>query len=88
MRKVQKAAAVIAILGSIGFAGIGTASASSSSTVCKSHDLNADVLGEVGVLNGVAGNLANGEGSPGGQATNVGSQAGCNSRTPDTPADS
>ncbi|NUP41400.1 MAG: hypothetical protein HOY76_31340 [Streptomyces sp.] len=84
MRRFYKAAAVAAMLGSIGFIGMGTASASdrdisvSQNTKCVSHDLNLDVLGEVGILNGLAGNLANGEGDPGGQATHLGSTAGCN----------
>jgi len=84
MRKIYKAAALAAMLGSLGLAGIGTAAASDGgktvvrqSTECKSHDLNLDILGEVGVLNGVAGNLLGGEGNPGGQATALGSNQGC-----------
>jgi hypothetical protein len=87
MRKIQKAAVVAAMLGTIGFAGAGTAFAGdhggdqyeiSQSTSCKSHDLNLDVLGEVGILNGLAGNLLGGEGNPGAQATSQGSSMGCN----------
>lgn len=85
MRKIHKAAAVIAMLGSIGFVGAGTASAHDGgsidvkqSTSCKSHDLNVDLLGNVGVLNGLLGNALNGEGDPGGQATKLGSSMGCN----------
>ena len=85
MRKIQKVAAVAAMLGSISLVGIGTASAHdggrvdvTQSTSCKSHDLNLDVLGEVGVLNGLLGNALNGEGNPGGQATKLGSTMGCN----------
>lgn len=92
MRKIQKAAVVAAILGSIGFVGAGTASASggyghsddngdvsiSQHTSCVSHDLNVDVLGNVGVANGVLGNLAGGEGNPGAQGTDQGSEQGCN----------
>ncbi|GGU51417.1 hypothetical protein GCM10010211_15110 [Streptomyces albospinus] len=44
---------------------------------CRSHDLNVDVLGQVGVLNGVLGNALNGEGAPGGQHTHQGSRMGC-----------
>ncbi len=84
MRKIQKAAVVVAMLGAAGFVGAGTAAASGhpgigvgQSTTCKSHDLNADVLGQVGVLNGVLGNALGGEGNPGGQATGVGSSMGC-----------
>ncbi|MEW1864551.1 hypothetical protein OG896_20015 [Streptomyces sp. NBC_00669] len=87
MRMIQKAAVVAAVLGTIGFAGAGAAFAGdhggseyqvSQSTSCKSHDLNLDVLGEVGVLNGLLGNALNGEGNPGAQATSLGSTMGCN----------
>ncbi|MEU1213079.1 hypothetical protein ACFYSH_12295 [Streptomyces sp. NPDC005791] len=85
MRKLQKAAVVAAMLGSIGFIGAGTASAGegpsfdiTQSTSCKSHDLNIDILGNVGILNGVLGNALNGEGNPGAQSTTQGSSQGCN----------
>ncbi|MEV6792617.1 hypothetical protein AB0M87_11555 [Streptomyces sp. NPDC051320] len=87
MRKFQKAAVVAAMLGSVAFLGAGTASAHDEggpdigvkqSASCKSHDLNLDVLGEVGVLNGLLGNALNGEGDPGAQATSQGSSMGCN----------
>jgi hypothetical protein len=84
MRKIQKAAVVVAMLGAVGFVGAGTASAHDGagvnvgqSTSCKSHDLNLDVLGEVGVLNGALGNALGGEGNPGGQASGLGSSMGC-----------
>ncbi|MBC3843233.1 hypothetical protein GXW82_32585 [Streptacidiphilus sp. 4-A2] len=86
MRKLQKVAVVVALLGSVGFAGSGTAFAGDGfgdqyqvqqSTSCKSHDMNIDVLGEVGALNGLAGNLLGGEGNPGGQASKLGSTMGC-----------
>ncbi|CAG6395186.1 hypothetical protein NMG29_02380 [Streptomyces cocklensis] len=86
MRKIQKVALVAAMLGSIGFAGAGTAFAGehggdsfqvSQSTECKSHDLNLDVLGEVGILNGLLGNGLNGEGNPGAQSTKLGSEMNC-----------
>lgn len=48
------------------------------SSNCKSHDLNLDVLGEVGLLNGLLGNALNGEGNPGAQETHLGSTMGCN----------
>ncbi len=88
MRKIQKVATVVAMLGSIGFIGAGTASAHdgdprinvNQSTSCKSHDLNLDILGEVGILNGLAGNALNGEGNPGGQATSLGSSMGCSNK--------
>ncbi|WP_043267781.1 hypothetical protein [Streptomyces sp. CT34] len=46
-------------------------------TMCRSHDLNVDVLGQVGVLNGLLGNAINGEGDGGGQHTHQGSRMGC-----------
>ncbi|WP_274558592.1 hypothetical protein [Streptomyces spiramyceticus] len=45
---------------------------------CKDHDLNVDVLGQVGILNGALGNALNGEGHPGAQDTHIGSSMGCN----------
>ena len=48
------------------------------STSCKSHDANVDVLGQVGIANGLGGNLLNGEGSAGTQETSMGSSMGCN----------
>ena len=86
MRKIQKVAIVAAMLGTMGFAGAGTAFAGDhggdqysvwQSTSCKSHDLNLDILGEVGLLNGLAGGLVNGEGDPGAQATSQGSSIKC-----------
>ncbi|AJC54688.1 MULTISPECIES: hypothetical protein [Streptomyces] len=85
MRKLQKVAVVTIALGSIGFLGAGTSYASGGGGVgvhqgsqCRTHDLNVDVLGEVGILNGVLANVLNGEGSPGAQATPIGSSIGCN----------
>src|SRR5438034_7473378 len=93
MRKLHKAAVVAATLGTIGFLGAGTAYASGhgggkggglgqldvkQNTQCRSHDLNVDVLGEVGILNGLLGSALNGEGSPGAQSTHMGSSMGCN----------
>ena len=88
MRTIYKAATVVAMLGSLGLVGIGTASASGipsgssfdvrQSTTCKSHDLNVDILGEVGLLNGVLGDALGGEGDPGAQSTHLGSTMGCN----------
>ncbi|MFI6008430.1 hypothetical protein ACIBAG_06325 [Streptomyces sp. NPDC051243] len=48
------------------------------STSCKSHDLNIDILGIVGVLNGLLGNGVNGEGLSGSQSNHLGSTMGCN----------
>ena len=85
MRKLHKAAVVAVALGSIGFLGAGTAYAGGGGqfgigqgSSCRSHDLNVDVLGEVGVLNGVLGNALNGEGNAGAQSTPIGSSMGCN----------
>ncbi|WP_235002631.1 hypothetical protein [Actinacidiphila paucisporea] len=74
------AAAAMAAVAVLGTATIATADTGvRQSAQCQSHDLNADVLGEVGLLNGVGGNLLGGEGNPGAQATKLGSSAGCNS---------
>jgi hypothetical protein len=48
------------------------------SSNCKSHDLNLDILGQVGILNGLLGNALNGEGNAGGQSKHIGSTMGCN----------
>jgi hypothetical protein len=48
------------------------------SSNCKSHDLNLDILGEVGFFNGLLGSAFNGEGDPGAQNTHIGSTMGCN----------
>ncbi|OIJ88125.1 hypothetical protein BIV25_37075 [Streptomyces sp. MUSC 14] len=90
MRKLRNVAVLVAALGSIGLVN-GTAYAGeggghgdnfniTQSARCKSHDLNLDVLGEVGLLNGLLGNALNGEGNPGAQATRMGSTMGCNSK--------
>ncbi|GAA3840547.1 hypothetical protein GCM10022403_086010 [Streptomyces coacervatus] len=88
MHKLHKAAVLVVTLGSVGLLSAGTATATGNddhggkavlqSSQCKSHDLNVDVLGQVGVLNGVLGNALNGEGNSGGQDTHVGSSTGCN----------
>jgi hypothetical protein len=48
------------------------------SSTCRSHDSNVDILGQVGILNGLGGNLLNGEGNAGSQQTSMGSSMGCN----------
>ncbi|MGW3116676.1 hypothetical protein ACWDBW_05870 [Streptomyces sp. NPDC001107] len=87
MHKLHKAVVLAVALGSAGLLSVGTAAADGgdghSGTVmqsarCKSHDLNVDVLGQVGVLNGALGNALNGEGNSGGQNSHVGSSMGCN----------
>ncbi|WP_255954191.1 hypothetical protein [Streptomyces odontomachi] len=84
MRKMQKAAVVVAMLGSIGFVGAGTAAAGdggsldlTQSNTCKSHDLNIALLNNIGVANGVLGNLLSGEGNPGAQSFEQGSDLTC-----------
>ena len=90
MRKIQKAAVVgAAVLGSIGAFGAGTAFAHGESGAhdtditqgaeCRSHDMNIDVLGSIGAINGLLGNALNGEGAPGAQPNHLGSDMGCNS---------
>ena len=92
MHKLRKAAVVVAALGTVGFLGAGTATAHGDeghkgggdkysvlqSSNCRSHDLNLDVLGEVGILNGALANALNGEGDAGAQSTHLGSTMGCN----------
>ncbi|MGN5377045.1 hypothetical protein ACQ4WX_03460 [Streptomyces lasalocidi] len=92
MHKLRKAAVLVATLGSVGVMTAGTAHAGGEgghgdhgdhlniqqSSTCRSHDLNLDVLGEVGILNGLLGNGLNGEGNPGAQQSSIGSTMGCN----------
>ncbi|MDC0771481.1 hypothetical protein [Streptomyces sp. HD] len=92
MHKLRKAAVLVVALSSVGLVGAGTAAADQGghdgkdgghlsalqSSNCKSHDLNVDVLGQVGILNGLLGNALNGEGNAGGQDTHMGSTMGCN----------
>jgi hypothetical protein len=87
MHKLLKAAVLSVALGSVGLLSAGTATATGDddhggknvlqSSHCKSHDLNVDVLGQVGVLNGALGNALGGEGNSGGQGTHLGSSMGC-----------
>ncbi|KOV61508.1 hypothetical protein [Streptomyces sp. MMG1121] len=76
MRKISKVAAAAAIITGFSVMGVGTATAQAAEVMhgggCRSHNLNVDVLGEVGILNGLAGNVLNGEGNPGGQITDFG----------------
>ncbi|EST29464.1 hypothetical protein [Streptomyces roseochromogenus] len=83
MRKLSKAAVAAAVIASVGFiaTGTGTGIATAQGAVmhrggCDTDDLNLDVLGEVGVANGLLGNLLNGEGDPGAQETHVGTTCG------------
>ncbi|OLZ67397.1 hypothetical protein AV521_23745 [Streptomyces sp. IMTB 2501] len=89
MHRLRRAAVLVAALSTVGLAAAGTAHAGGEggheheegvmqSSQCKDHDLNLDVLGEVGILNGLLGNALNGEGDPGAQGTHIGSTMGCN----------
>ncbi|ARF53046.1 hypothetical protein [Streptomyces gilvosporeus] len=97
MRKLRKAAVVIAALGAVSLLGAGNAYADGEygggqgggkgggstfnvkqGSQCRSHDLNVDVLGEVGLVNGLLGNALGGEGNAGSQDTKMGSSMGCN----------
>ncbi|MYT27610.1 MULTISPECIES: hypothetical protein [unclassified Streptomyces] len=91
MRKLQKAAVVVAVLGSVSFLGAGTSYADGGrqggkggsefnirqGSSCRSHDENVNVLGEVGIIDGALGSALGGEGSPGAQSTKMGSEMGC-----------
>ncbi|MFF3410842.1 hypothetical protein ACFYW8_32470 [Streptomyces sp. NPDC002742] len=88
MRKLRTAAVLMAVLGNVGLLGVSVAHADqgmgggdsfsvSQSSTCESHDLNLDILGQVGIGNGLGGNLLGGEGNPGAQKTSLGSTAGC-----------
>ncbi|MFF4256460.1 hypothetical protein ACFY1L_35210 [Streptomyces sp. NPDC001663] len=82
MRKLHKAAAAAAILVSFCSIATGTANAQSAHVMhggggCKSHDLDLDILGQVGVLPGLLGNAVNGEGNPGAMYNHNGSEMGC-----------
>ena len=91
MRKLQKVAIVgAAVLGSIGSFGVGPAFAHgepghdgfdiTQGIECRSHDMNIEVIGSIGALTGLAGNLLNGEGNPGAQQNHLGSDMGCDNR--------
>ncbi|MEV5877882.1 hypothetical protein AB0L75_27385 [Streptomyces sp. NPDC052101] len=87
MHKLRNTAVLVAALGSVGLLASGTAYAGGEgggggtsamqSSNCRSHDLNVDVIGELGILNGALGNALNGEGDPGAQSTHIGSTMGC-----------
>lgn len=74
MRMIRKASVVIAALGGVALLGAGTACADGKGGLpldllqgssCMSHEVNVDVLGEVGVVGGL-------------QSTPLGSSMGCN----------
>jgi hypothetical protein len=68
MRTIQKAAVAAAVIVGASFVGAGSANALTSESMHRGGGC-VDILGEVGVLNGLLGNVLNGEGSPGGQST-------------------
>ncbi|MEJ8669500.1 hypothetical protein AB0N62_14585 [Streptomyces sp. NPDC093982] len=79
MRKLQKAAVAAAMVGTLSLIATGTASAQPAydGHGCRSHDQNIALLNNIGIANGLAGNLLNGEGDPGGQNDNhIGSSCG------------
>jgi len=81
MRKLRTAVAAAAIIGGVGFMGAVPATAQpmgggGHGGGCKSHDFNIDILGNVNVGGGALGNWFNGEGNPGGQYTDIGSDCG------------
>ncbi|MCF2130702.1 hypothetical protein L1I79_30380 [Strepomyces sp. STD 3.1] len=87
MHNLRMAAVLVAAFGSAGLLGVGTAHADqggngdytvSQTSSCGSHDSNVNILGQVGIGNGLGGNLLNGEGSPGAQKASLGSTMGCN----------
>ncbi|MFJ9148378.1 hypothetical protein ACIRP7_09925 [Streptomyces sp. NPDC102270] len=92
MRKFRTVAFLMAVLGNLGLLGAGVAHADqgwggdsgslniTQSSTCQSHDSNIDILGQVGIGNGLGGNLLNGEGNPGAQRTSLGSTMGCNNK--------
>ncbi|MET7457108.1 hypothetical protein ABZT03_35560 [Streptomyces sp. NPDC005574] len=93
MRKFRTAAVLLAVLGNVGLLGASVAHADQGwgggdggglnvrqSSTCQSHDINLDILGQVGIGNGLGGNLLNGEGNPGGQKTSLGSTMGCSNK--------
>ncbi|MQY38508.1 hypothetical protein SRB17_65210 [Streptomyces sp. RB17] len=93
MHRLRKAAVLVVALGSVSLLSAGTAYAGGhededhgkgshimQSSNCKDHDLNLDILGEVGIIDGLAGDALNGEGDPGAQASHIGSTMGCSNR--------
>ncbi|MEU9155785.1 hypothetical protein AB0D59_35870 [Streptomyces sp. NPDC048417] len=81
MNSFRKVVVAAAIISGVSLVAISPANAQAAQHMgggggCKSHDLDLDILGEVGILNGLGGNLINGEGSPGAQVTDIGSDCG------------
>ncbi|MER6078494.1 hypothetical protein [Streptomyces sp. NPDC001833] len=82
MRKLHKAAVAIAIVGGVSFMGTVPATALTAQHHaygghgggCRSHDFDLNILGNVGIANGLL--ALNSEGSPGAQFNDVGSDCG------------
>ncbi|MGN5378696.1 hypothetical protein BIV25_39750 [Streptomyces sp. MUSC 14] len=77
MRLISKLAVTAAVITGVGVMGAGPALAQPAVQMrgghgCRTHNQNLDILGEVGILNGLLGNALNGEGSPGAQSTDMG----------------
>ncbi|MFF3916659.1 hypothetical protein ACFYZB_24850 [Streptomyces sp. NPDC001852] len=73
MRQLSKAAAAAAVIASVSFIATGTATTAATAATARGAVVHRggciDILGEVGIANGIAGNLLNGEGNPGAQFT-------------------
>ena len=77
MRQLSKAAAAAAVIASVSFIATGTTTAVATAATARGAVMHRgggciDVLGEVGIGNGILGNLLNGEGNPGAQSTDCG----------------
>jgi hypothetical protein len=89
MHKLRTATVLVAAFGCAGLLGAGTAHAGQGGdggysiiqkSTCGSHDSNVDILGQVGIGNGLGGNALNGEGNAGAQSSTLGSTAGCSNK--------
>ncbi|MER6569939.1 hypothetical protein ABT288_28060 [Streptomyces sp. NPDC001093] len=73
MRKLSKAAVAAAVVASVSFIATGAATTAATAATAQGAVMPRgeciDILGEVGIANGVLGNLLNGEGNPGAQIT-------------------
>ncbi|AOR33146.1 hypothetical protein BFF78_20620 [Streptomyces fodineus] len=70
MGQLCKAAVAAVIIGSVSFIAAGPATAAQGAVMHRGGGCtDVDVLGEVGIANGLLGNALNGEGNPGAQYT-------------------
>ncbi|AKJ11911.1 hypothetical protein ABB07_18280 [Streptomyces incarnatus] len=77
MRQLAKAAAAAAVIASVSFIATGTATTAAGAATAPRAVMHRggeciDILGNVGIGNGILGNLLNGEGNPGAQVTDCG----------------